>query len=108
MNKWLRRAGPAAVAILIFGGILWGLWPRPVEADLGEVTRGPMRVTVDEEGKTRIQERYVVSAPLAGSLLRVQLKAGDPVIAGRTVLAVLEPGDPAFLNAREKAEVEAR
>ena len=108
MNKWLRRAGPAAVALLVVLGVAWGFWPRPVEADLAEVTRGPMRVTVDEEGKTRIRERYVVSAPLAGSLLRVQLKAGSPVVAGQTVLAVLEPGDPAFLNARERAEAEAR
>ncbi|HSQ57618.1 MAG TPA: HlyD family efflux transporter periplasmic adaptor subunit [Gemmata sp.] len=108
MNKWLRRAGPAAVALLVLAGIVWGFRPRPVEVDLGEVIRGPMRVTVDEEGKTRIRERYVVSAPLAGSLLRVQLKAGTPVVAGQTVLAVLEPGDPAFLNARERAEAEAR
>lgn len=108
MNKRLRRAGPAAVALLVLAGIVWGFWPRPVEADLAEVVRGPMRVTVDEEGKTRIRERYVVSAPLAGWLSRVQLKAGSPVAAGQTVLAVLEPGDPAFLNAREKAETEAR
>ncbi len=108
MNKWLRRAGPAAVALLVLAGIAWGLRPRPLEVDLAGVTRGPMRVTVDEEGKTRIRERYVVSAPLAGSLMRIQLKAGSPVIAGQTVLAVLEPGDPAFLNAREKAEAEAR
>jgi HlyD family secretion protein len=108
MNKWLRRAGPAAVAILVVAGIVYGFWPRPVEVDLAEVARGPMRVTVDEEGKTRVRERYVVSAPLGGSLLRVQLKAGAPVVAGRTVLAVMEPSDPAFLDARERAEVDAR
>jgi HlyD family secretion protein len=108
MNTWYRRVAPGTVVLLILAGIVWGFWPRPVAIDAGEVTRGPMRVTVDEEGKTRIRERYVVSAPLAGSLLRVQLKAGDPVIAGQTILANLEPGDPAFLNAREKAEVEAR
>lgn len=108
MKKWLRRAVPALVALLVPGAILWGLWPRPVDVDLGEVTRGPMRVTVDEEGKTRIRERYVVSAPLAGSLLRVPFKVGSPVVAGQTVLAILEASDPAFLNAREKAEAEAR
>lgn len=108
MNTWLRRAVPAVVALIVLAGIAWGLWPRPVDVDLAGVTRGPMRVTVDEEGKTRIRERYLVSAPLAGSLLRIPLKAGSPVVAGQTVLAVLEPGDPAFLNAREKAETEAR
>lgn len=108
MKTWLRRAGPAAVAGLVLAAIGWAFWPRPAEADLAGVARGPLRVTVDEEGKTRIRERYVVSAPLAGSLLRTPLKAGSPVAAGRTVVAVLEPGDPAFLNAREKAETEAR
>jgi HlyD family secretion protein len=108
MKTWLRRAGPAAVVALVLAAIGWAFWPRPAEADLAAVARGPLRVTVDEEGKTRIRERYVVSAPLAGSLLRTPLKAGSPVAAGRTVVAVLEPGDPAFLNAREKAETEAR
>ncbi len=108
MSKWIRQTGPALVGLLVLAGIVWGLWPRPVEVDFGEVTRGPMQLTVDEEGKTRIRERYVVSAPLAGLLMRVQLKAGSPVEAGKTVLAVLEPGDPAFLNAREMAETEAR
>jgi HlyD family secretion protein len=108
MKTWLRRAVPALVALAVLGAIVYGFWPRPVEVDLGEVTRGPMRVTVDEEGKTRIRERYVVSAPLAGSLMRVQLKAGSPVKAEATVLAVLEPSDPAFLNPRERAEAEAR
>jgi HlyD family secretion protein len=108
MNKWLRRAGPAGIALLVLAGIVYGFWPQPVEVDLVEVTRGSMRVTVDEEGKTRIRERYVVSAPLGGSLLRVQLKAGSPVVAGKTTLAILEPSDPALLNPREKAEGLAR
>lgn len=108
MNKRLWRVGPAAIVLLVVAGIVYGLWPRPVEVDWAEVTRGPMRVTVDEEGKTRIRERYVVSAPLTGSLMRVQLKAGSSVTADKTVLAILEPGDPALLNAREKSEAEAR
>ncbi len=108
MKKWLRRLVPIAVALVVAAAIVYGFWPRPVEVDLGEVTSGPMQVTVNEEGKTRIRERYVVSAPLAGSLLRVQLKAGNAVKADRTILAILEPSDPAFLNPRERAESEAR
>lgn len=103
MKKWLRRAGPLLVAVLILAGIVYGFWPRPVEVDLGEVTRGPMRVTVDDEGKTRIRERYIVSAPLAGSLRRVPLKPGSTVVAGETILALIEPVDPSLLNPREKA-----
>jgi HlyD family secretion protein len=108
MNKALRRASLVVVAALVVGAIAYGFWPRPVDVDLGAVSKGPMRVTVDEEGKTRIRERYVVSAPLGGTLLRVQLKAGHPVTADNTILAMLEPSDPAFLNVREKAEAEAR
>jgi HlyD family secretion protein len=108
MNRWLRRLALAAAGLVVLGAIVYGFWPRPVDVDLGEVTKGPMLVAVDEEGKTRIRERYVVSAPLAGSLQRVALKAGHPVEAERTILAVLEPSDPAFLDARARAETEAR
>jgi HlyD family secretion protein len=108
MTKWLRRAIPVLIIASVLAAIGYGFWPRPVEVDLAPVSRGPLRVTVDEEGKTRIRERYVVSAPLAGSLMRVQHKAGSPVTAGQTVLAILEPADPSLLNPRERAETEAR
>ncbi len=108
MKKWLRRIVPTLIAVAVIAGIVYGFWPQPIEVDLAEVTKGPMRVTVNEEGKTRIRERYVVSAPLAGALLRVQLKAGNPVKADRTILAILEPSDPEFLDPRERAETEAR
>lgn len=108
MNRWLRRTALGAVVAVVVGAIVYGFWPRPVQVDLVAVLKGPMRVTVDEEGKTRIRERYIVSAPLGGTLLRVQLKPGHSVTADKTVLAMLEPNDPAFLNAREKAEAEAR
>jgi HlyD family secretion protein len=67
-----------------------------------------MRVTVDEDGRTRIRERYVVSAPLAGRLPRIQLHPGDEVTSGRTVVAAIEPTDPGLLDARARAEAEAR
>lgn len=65
-------------------------------------------VTVDREGKTRVRERYVVSAPLAGRLQRIEFHPGDRVKAGKTVVAVLDPGDPALLDPRARAEAEAR
>jgi HlyD family secretion protein len=103
MKKWLRRAGPLLMALLILAGILYGFWPRPIEVDLAEVSRGPLTVTVDDEGKTRIRERYVITAPLAGAMRRVPLKPGHPVEAGKTVVALIEPVDPSLLNPREKA-----
>ena len=105
----VRRAlsyvvGLAAVA----GALAWAFWPRPVPVDVAAVARGPMRVTVDEDGRTRIKERYEVSSPLAGRLLRIRLEPGDGVAAGSTVVASIEPTDPAMLDARARAEAEAR
>lgn len=103
-RKWLIGGFVAALV----GAIVYGLMPRPVPVDFVHVTRGPMRVTVDEEGKTRIKERYAVSAPLAGQLRRIELKAGDAVAAGTTVLAIIEPSDPGLLDARAHTTAQAR
>jgi HlyD family secretion protein len=88
--------------------ILWGFLPKPVAVDTAKVSRGLLRVTVDEDGKTRIKEKYVVSAPLAGRLMRIDLHAADPVKAGETLLARIEPTDPALLDARVRIAREAR
>jgi HlyD family secretion protein len=105
----LRRRLLQGTALLLLAGLLgYAFWPRPLEADLGRVARGPLRVTVDEEGKTRVRERYLVSAPLTGQLLRVTLRPGDRVTAGKTLLAAIEPCDPGLLDDRALAQAEAR
>jgi HlyD family secretion protein len=104
----MKKALPITIGLAVVAAIVYALWPKPVPVDFESVARGPMEVTVDEEGKTRIKERYVVSAPLAGRLRRIALKAGDPVEAGKTVVAVIEPSDPALLDARGLAEAVAR
>lgn len=93
---------------MLVGLIGVGLWPRAVPVEAGSVTRGPLLVTVDEEGMTRVKNRYVVSAPVAGQLRRIDWKAGAVVEAGKTVLAVLETGGADFLDARGQAQAEAR
>lgn len=98
-------AGAALVAIALLALILR---PSPVSVDLARVTRGPLQETVDEDGRTRIKERYVVSAPLGGQLRRIELKAGDRVIARETILAILEPAPPEMLDARAREQLEAR
>ena len=70
--------------------------------------RGPLRATVNEEGKTRLKQRFVVSAPVSGQLRRIPFKAGAQVEAGQTVLAVLDPLAPVPLDARARALAEAR
>jgi HlyD family secretion protein len=82
--------------------------PQKLLVDTAEVLRQPMQVTVDEDGITRIRERYIVSTPLSGRLLRITLDVGDPVKANETTLARMEPNDPALLDPRMVAQAEAR
>lgn len=82
-------------------------WPRSVEVDVATISRGPLTVTVDEEGETRVRERFVVSAPVAGELLRIELEPGDPVVRARTVLATIRPAAPQLLDARATAATSA-
>lgn len=93
-------------ALLILG-LGFAFWPQPVPVDLATIERGPLRVTVDGEGQTRVEDVYVVSAPLTGRLLRIDLRPGDVIEARRTVLAMLEEMDPAFLDERTRARLRA-
>lgn len=108
MRTWIRRIVGAIVVLAIVGGIVYALIPKPIPVDIATAAVGPLVVTVDEEGKTRVRERYTVSAPLAGELNRIQLKEGAPLAAGQTLLAVIQAMDPSLLDARTRAEAEAR
>ncbi|HEY2743934.1 MAG TPA: HlyD family efflux transporter periplasmic adaptor subunit [Polyangia bacterium] len=81
--------------------------PRALPVEVAPLTRGPMRVTIDEEARTQVKRRYVVSAPLTGKLLRVEHRAGDRIEEG-AVLARLVPADAPLLDPRARAEQEAR
>jgi HlyD family secretion protein len=98
---WIAT-GAALVALLVFAFL-----PQPVPVDIAQTGRGAMRVTVRDEGRTRVRDEYVVSAPVAGQLLRVDYKPGAGVNAGETVARIL-PGEPAFLDSRALAEAQAR
>jgi HlyD family secretion protein len=97
--------GAAALLLAVFA---WSFRPQPVPVDLATVQRGNLRVTIDEEGMTRVHERYVVSAPVAGRLQRIELEPGNAVFARRTVLATFLPATPSLLDTRTRAETEAR
>lgn len=107
----VRRLRTVAMVVVVLGlaaAVAYALWPRPVTVESAVVHRGGLRVTVDEDGRTRIKERYVVSAPLAGRLARIALREGESVVEGETVIAVIEPTDPSLLDPRMRAEAEAR
>ena len=88
--------------------IVYAFWPKPIEVDVADVSRGPLMVTVREDGKTRIKERYIVSTPLAGRLQRVDENPGDSVTAGETLLATILPNNPELLDPRARTEAAAR
>ena len=101
------------VRFLVIAAVLaaigfWAFRPQPVAADFAAVERGPLEVTVEDEGRTRVRDRYVVSAPLPGRMRRIELEPGDPVTAMKTVVARFESADPVLLDVRTRAELSAR
>jgi HlyD family secretion protein len=103
-RRWLWIT--ALIAVIVLGSFV-ALRPQPVEVDIARVERAPLRVTVEEEGKTRIRDRFVVSAPVAGFVRRIRWKEGDTVRAG-DVAAVMEPLRAEVLDPRSRELNEAQ
>ena len=97
----------AAAVVALASMLAFAFWPRPLLVDMGEVTIGPMIVTIDEEGRTRVHDAYVVSTPVAGRLLRVDVEPGDPVERHETVVAQMLPSNPAALDVRTREQARA-
>ncbi len=96
-----------AVIALFLAGLVWAFWPSAMEVEVAQVMQGRFERAVQEDGKTRVRARYVVSTTVAGRLARILLVQGDRVQAGDTV-AVVSPSAPALLDARSQAEQAAR
>lgn len=101
------RIGIILLALAVAGGLALGFYPRAVPVDTVLVTKGPLAVTVEEEGKTRVMERYVISVPMTGYTRRIDLHVGDAVKAGQ-VLAVIEPARSDALDPRSRAQAAAQ
>ena len=97
----------SAVGALVLA-MIYAMQPRAVEVETGVVRQGALTVYVSEEGKTRIRNRHIVAAPVAGSMQRVTLKAGDAVKTGETVLTRIEPTLSPLLDARARSQAQAR
>jgi HlyD family secretion protein len=97
-----------ALAIVAVGLLLaWAFAPRPVQVEVAEARRGLFERSIEEDARTRLRDRYVVSAPLAGQLARIPLREGDAVRAG-DVLATLTPVYSPMLDERTVSELNAR
>ena len=103
-----RRLLPWLGALLLLALVIAGLWPKRLPVEVATVERGDVLVTVNEEGMTRLKNRYVISSPVAGQLQRIDWKPGAAVRAGETVLAALETSGADLLDVRGQAQAEAR
>ncbi|MDP2768297.1 MAG: biotin/lipoyl-binding protein, partial [Giesbergeria sp.] len=100
-KKTMAYGGAAALALAAL--LAWAFAPRPVQVEVAPVVQGRFEAGIDDDARTRLRDRYSVSAPLAGRVLRMDLREGDAVQAG-DVLARITPALPALLDARSLRE----
>ncbi|MDP3670459.1 MAG: HlyD family efflux transporter periplasmic adaptor subunit [Telluria sp.] len=105
--QWRRRIVLLIIAALVVAGLLYGFRPQPVEVDIATVSRGPLRVAIEQEGRTRVVDRYVVTAPVGGYARRIRFDVGSSIERGATVVE-LEPQRAEVLDVRRRAEAQAR
>jgi HlyD family secretion protein len=103
MKHWRSIAATLVVLAIVAAA----LWPESMEVDVAHVDTGPMQVTIDEDGETRVRDRFVISAPVSGRLQRIELEPGDRVVRGRTVLARLTPAASPLIDPRSRGELDA-
>ncbi len=105
--RWIKRGLLISLGVGVVGSLIYAWLPKPVAVDVGFVRRMPLDEVVAEEGKTRVRDRFVVSAPITGTLQRVDLDVGAVVAAG-DVIAHITPPAPALLDQRAREEARAR
>lgn len=108
MKAWLKRTIWLAAVLVVAALFMRAFRSAPVLVDVATIERGALVVTVNDDGRTRLRERYLISAPYDGRLLRPPLKAGDAVRAKETELAQFQPRASEPLDARARAEADAR
>lgn len=108
MRKLIEKLIWPTVAVVLVGVIAYGFLPEPIPVETVVAKRSSLQVTVNDDGETQVREKYIVSAPVSGKMLRVTLEEGDTVERGKTEIAQIKPNAPALLDARTRAEAEAR
>ncbi len=102
-GRWILLGSVVVVLLLL----VWAFMPRPLLVDIGKVQRAAMLETIDDEGKTRVRDAYVVSTPVTGRLLRIEVEPGDPVLQDETVVARMLPANPVALDSRSREQARA-
>src|SRR5690606_14327142 len=106
-RRWLMRSVVLVLALGVVGAVVLAALPKPIPVQTASAVRGPMVVSVNADGRTRVQNRYVISAPLAGRLARITLRAGDAVDEG-TLLARLLPLPSPLMDTQSRAQAQAQ
>jgi HlyD family secretion protein len=107
VKRWIKRFLTAAFVLALGGAVVYAFLPKPIPVDFEQIEVGTLQISVEEDGKTRVRDRFVISSPLAGRLRRIKLRPGDCVPPGQ-VLAAIDPADPNLLDPRTVVQSEAR
>jgi HlyD family secretion protein len=107
VGKSVKITGEVVLGLLLAALLTYAFWPKPLDVETRPVTKGPLVVTVDGDGRTRIKDRFVVSAPVAGQIDRIGLRPGDRIKLGAPITLVT-PIEPPLLDARSKAQADAQ
>ncbi len=107
-RSWITISALTLLGALILSLAWFTLQPTPIPVELGIAEIGRIEKTIDDDGQSRIRERFTITAPIAANLVRIELHPGDSVSQNTSRLAILEPTNPSLLDARAKQEAEAR
>ncbi|EKD60751.1 MAG: Efflux transporter, RND family, MFP subunit, partial [uncultured bacterium] len=105
--RFAKLAALIATFLAAIAALVWAFLPQPLLVEITTIRRGAMQVSVSAEGVTRIRDPWTVTAPLTGTVARSPVQVGDAVKRGETTVAVIRPAEPAFLDARARAQAEA-
>jgi HlyD family secretion protein len=105
--RFLKNKKLIASVLLVAAIGAAAMWPEAMEVTVVRAERGPMQVTVDEDGETRVRDRFLVTAPVSGRVHRIEIEPGDPVVRGKTLLARITPAESPLLDSRTQGELQA-
>lgn len=101
-----KQAYLSIFALFIVLLLVWGFLPSAIPVSVEEARLGPLEVTIEEEGKTRVIDRYTISAPVTGYVMRLQYEVGDSVRSGQELFAIQPVPD--LISARQREVAEAQ